>query len=135
MFFYMGRVHEKPPTVRGSPTIEFKLSQAEQTARFFYHGTSKQYLLEQLDKYGRYQHNPIKGGQPDGLFIGLNFDVSKRCAIDRSQRYGNLEPIVLKIKAELIRPRIHKHQTVNDIVVDFLDLNEFDTILVGQPKI
>ena len=104
------------------------LSEWEMKTEFFYHGTGSKYLDNQLGKYGRYQHDDQTEGVPDGIFVGLCQDTSLRYANDRVFHYTNSHPVVLKIPAKPIIHRVHQHPAVNDIVIDFLNQNEYEVL-------
>jgi len=106
---------------RGLMTHELK-------AKFFYHGTSKVYFDNQVAKYGRYQNNlPTCEGEDTGLFVGTMRKICENYSQDRSKGYSTI-PILLKIPAEPVRHRVHEHPEITDIVIDYLNLDEFKII-------
>lgn len=103
------------------------LIEQEANAEFYYHGTSKMYLDDQLRKHGRYQHDRLDSG----IFISTCLSTAKGYAKDRTICF-DAGPIVLKVSGDKIRERVHEHPRISDICVDFLLPEEFKVIRISS---
>ncbi len=101
------------------------LTEHERNAEFYYHGTGLEYLEKQIAKYGRYQHDNLEYGEE--VFVSINFETSKKYAIDRANMFRD-KPIVLKLNGGMVRSRVHKHPSVNDICIDSAVEGEYELI-------
>lgn len=106
-----------------------RLMSHEKNAKFFYHGTSKTYLQDQIKKHGRYQHDRIESG----IFLSTCQDIAKGYACDRTICFAH-EPIVIISPATTIIERVHEHPTIQDICIDFLLPQEFSILSVSSKE-
>jgi len=85
---------------------ELELTNLEEEAETFYHGTRRDYLEEQLKKQGMYMHD---NGNPVSISISEEFAMS--IALKRAKDYKDLpdsDPVVLIIYGDKIRDKIYK---------------------------
>lgn len=100
----------------------------------YFHGTSEEYVINQINIFGRYQHEQY--GQKEGVYIdpmciSTGFDHSKNYAIDRSKvLFKGLTPVVLKIDAKQVNERVRLHPIYGALSLDYLLENEFEMIKI-----
>ncbi len=124
------------PILDKKMTVE--LSECERNAEFYYHGTSKKYLVEQTDENGRFMPE-YKTPYPEPIFVAVEYFVSEGYAQNQTVRWRSgdkysLVPVVLKINGDKVRDRVYVHPQIDDICVDYLDKGEFEVLELRVDK-
>jgi hypothetical protein len=95
------------------------LSERERTADFYYHGTTKHYYQQQIERHGRYQHDYVEQG--NSVFVSTSLQTAQWYAKDRAKQFfPRSGAVVLKIDGDKVRTRVHPHPIVNDICIDLV---------------
>ncbi|MFH0936133.1 MAG: hypothetical protein V1815_00450 [Candidatus Woesearchaeota archaeon] len=104
------------------------LTESEKNAEFYFHGTTRFYYERQIKIYGIYRHDELEHG--NSVFVSTNFQTSKRFAEGRAKDWWcpRSTPIILKIKGNKVRERVHQHPVINDVCIDYLLPEEFEVL-------